>query len=673
MAFTMFGRTIRKVGVIGSGNIGPDIALHFSQNLYPYEVPIVIIDILPSALEAGSKRVESKLAKAVEKRIFKKEEAERISKNMTFTTDYEKLTDADLVIEAAFERKEVKHRIFDQCQTLCPKGAILASNSSHMIPEEIFEKMQDKTRCLVIHYFFPAERNMLIELVPMKETDQSLVDYLMKFYEFIGKAPIKVKSRYGYAVNPIFEGLFLATVLAVEQGMVPIKQADVIVQRALGMGVGPFTAHNLSGGNPLTQHGLREMNTKIMPWYRSPKLLDEQVKSGKPWETLEKGEEAYYNPEIYEAVSKRIMGAYFGMACEIIESGITNIGDFEMAIEVGLVMTPPFQMMNRIGVANALQLVNSYAEEHPGFKVADILKKQATSNQTWKIPVVFREDKGDVAIVKIRRPRVLNALNEDVFEQLREIFTEIQNDPKVIGAVLTGFGTRAFVSGADIGMLASQKSPEEAEALCLKSMSVLNLIENLGKPVVCAMNGLAFGGGNEMAMVCTARIARKGQKVFVAQPEPRLGIIPGNGGTQRLPRLVGLEKAWSILRTANPISSAQAKEIGLIQEEVEGDLIEVAIDYVKKIHSRQIQIPPIPKGPIPIPQTLPEVDIGHLSRKIDSLLQKAILEGAKLSLEEGLRLEAKLFGECFLTEDMKIGMENFIKNGPKVNAQFVHR
>lgn len=673
MAFTMFGRTIRKVGVIGSGNIGPDIALHFSQNLYPYEVPVVIIDILPSALEAGSKRVESKLAKAVEKRIFKKEEAERISKNMIFTTDYEKLTDADLVIEAAFERIEVKHRIFDQCQTLCPKGAILASNSSHMIPEEIFEKMRDKTRCLVIHYFFPAERNMLIELVPMKKTDRSLVDYLMKFYEFIGKAPIKVKSRYGYAVNPIFEGLLLATALTVEQGMVPIKQADGIAQKALGMGVGPFTAHNLSGGNPLTQHGLREMHNKIMPWYRSPKLLDEQVKSGKPWETLEKGEEVDYNPEIYEGVSRRIMGAYFGMACEIIESGITNIGDFEMAIEVGLVMTPPFQMMNRIGVAKALQLVNSYAEEHGGFKVAEILKKQATSNRLWKIPVVFREDKEDVAIVKIRRPRVLNALNEDVFEQLREFFTEIQKDPKVIGAVLTGFGTRAFVSGADIGMLASQKSPEEAEALCLKSMSVLNLIENLGKPVVCAMNGLAFGGGNEMAMVCTARIARKGQKVFVAQPEPRLGIIPGNGGTQRLPRLVGLEKAWPILRTANPISSAQAKEIGLIQEEVEGDLIEVAIDYVKKIHSGQIQIPTIPKGPIPIPQTLPEVDIGHLSRKIDSLLQKAILEGAKLNLEEGLRLEAKLFGECFLTEDMKIGMENFIKNGPKVNAQFVHR
>lgn len=673
MAFNMFGRTIRKVGVIGSGNIGPDIALHFSQTLYGYNVPVVIVDILQEALEAGAKKVESKMAKSIEKKALKKEEADRIFNNMIFTTDYGKLADSDLVIEAAFERVEVKHKIFEQCQKVCPRGAILASNSSHMVPEEIFEKMEDKSRCLVIHYFFPAERNILIELVPTKETDPSLLEYLMKFYEFIGKAPIKVKSRYGYAVNPIFEGLFLAAALTVEQGMATVKQADVIVQKALGMGVGPFTAHNLSGGNPLTQHGLSEMHSKIMPWYRSPKILDEQVKSGKPWETPVKGETVEYSHEVYEGVSKRVMGAYFGMACEIVESGITNIGDFEMAIDVGLVMNPPFQMMNRIGVGKALELVNSYAQENPGFKVAEMLKKQAASGQPWKIPVVFREDKGEVAIVKIRRPKVLNALNQDVFEQLREIFTEIQRDPKIIGAVLTGFGTRAFVSGADIGMLAAQKTSEDAEAMSLRTMSVLDLIENLGKPVVCAMNGLAFGGGNEMAMACTARIAKKGQKVFIAQPEPRLGIIPGNGGTQRLPRLVGIEKAWPILRTANPISSAQAKEIGLIHEEVEGDLIEVAIDWVKKIHSGELKILPIPKGPIPVPSTLPEVDIGHLSRKIDSILQKAILEGAKMTLEEGLKLEAKLFGECFLTEDMKIGIENFMKNGPKVNAQFVHR
>ena len=672
MAFTMFGRTIRKIGVIGSGNIGPDIALHFSQNLYSYGVPVVVVDILQAALDSGSKKAGSKMAKAAEKKIYRKEEADAIFQNIIFTTDYGKLSDADLVIEAAFERTDVKMKIFAQLEEACPKTTILASNSSHMPPEEIFPNMKDKRRCLVLHYFFPAERNILLEIVPMKETDPALIEYSMKLYEFIGKAPIRVKSRFGFAVNPFFEGIFLAGALAVEKGLATVKQTDAIIQKTLGMGVGPFTGHNLTGGNPLTQHGLSVYTSLIMPWFRSPKSLDDHVKSGDPWEAAGKGETVEYSDEVYKAVSNRVMGAYFGIACEIVESGISNIGDLDLGVDVGLVMTPPFQMMNKVGVKKSLELVEAYAKENPGFKVAEILKKQAASGKPWKIPVVFREDKADIAVVKIRRPKVLNALNEDVFEQLGEHFLAIQKDPKIKGAILTGFGTRAFVSGADIGMLAAQKTGKEGEEGCLKNYSILNLIENLGKPVVCAMNGLAFGGGNEIAMACTARIAKKGQKVFVGQPEPKLGFIPGAGGTQRFPRLVGVEKAWPILRNSNPISSAEAKGIGLIQEEVEGDLIEAGINWVKNILSGKVKVPSIPKGPIPIPSKLPEVDIGHLSRKIDSLLQKAILEGARMTLEDGLKLEAKIFGECFSTQDRNIGIDNFMKNGPKVNAPFVH-
>jgi len=672
MAFTMFGRRMRKIGVAGSGNIGPDIALHFSQNLFSYGVSVVVVDTLQSSVDAASEKIRSKMANAAEKGIFKKDDADAIFKNMLFTTDYGELKDADFVIEAVFENMEVKHKIFDQCQEVCPKRAIFASHSSYMVPEEIFKKMKDKSRCLVIHYFFPAEKNILVEIVPGKATDPDLTDYLMKFYEYIGKVPIQVKSRYGFAVHPIFEGIFLAAAQAVDKGLATIKQADAIASKALGMGVGPFTARNLAGGNSIIQRGPSEMQTKIMSGFRSPKIVDDQVQSGKPWETVAKGEVVQFSPETYEAVSNRIMGAYFGMACEILESGITTIGDLELALDVGLAMATPFGMMNQVGVKRALELVEAYAEENPGFKVAGILPRQAASGKPWKIPVVFRKDKGSLALIKIRRPKVLNALNEEVFDQLREIFTEIRKDPKIEGAVLTGFGTRAFVSGTDIRMLSSQKTPEDAETQCLKSMAVLDLIENLGKPVVCALNGIALGGGIEMAMACTARIAKRGQKVFVAQPEPRLGIIPGNGGTQRLPRLVGVEKAWPILRTANSISSAQAKEIGLIQEEVEGDLMRAAIEWVRKILSGKVHISPMKRDPIPVPSKLPEVDIGYLSRKIDSLLQRAILEGAKMTLEEGLKLEAKIFGECLLTQDMRIGMENFMKNGPRVNASFVH-
>lgn len=673
MALTMFGRTIRKVGVIGSGNIGPDIALHFSQTLTAHGVPVVVVDIAQSALEAGSKKAEYKMNKAVEKKIVKKEDAEAVIRNMTFTTDYGKLGDADLVIEAAFERLDVKKKIFAQLEDSCPKTAILASNSSHMTPEEIFPDMKGKGRCLVLHYFFPAEKNILLEIVPAKETDPALVDYFMKFYEFLGKAPIRVKSRFGFAINPFFEGIFLGALLVVEKGLATVKQADAIIQKSLGMGVGPFTGQNLTGGTPLTHHGLQIYTSAIGPWWRSPKILDDQVKSGKNWETPGRGETVEYSHDVYEAVSNRIMGVHFGIACEIVESGVSNIGDVDLGVEMGLVMKPPFEMMNKMGMKKSLELVEAYAKENPGFKVAEMLKKQAASGKPWTIPVVIREDKEGVAIIKIRRPKVLNALNDSVFEQLKTVFTEIKNNPRIKGAVLTGFGTRAFVAGADIGMLAALKTPAEAEAKCAEDKEALNLIENLGKPTVCAMNGLAFGGGNELAMACSARIALKGQKAFVAQPEPKLGIIPGAGATQRLPRLIGIEKAWPILRNGVPISSARAKEIGLIQEEVEGDITQAAIDLLRKIISGQVRVTAIRKDPVPVPSKLPDVDIGPLSKKIDSLLQKAILEGARTTLDEGLKIESKVFGECLTTEDMKIGMETFLKQGPKANAPFVHK
>jgi enoyl-CoA hydratase/3-hydroxyacyl-CoA dehydrogenase len=164
------------------------------------------------------------MAKAVEKGSFKKEAAEAIFQNISFTTDYGKLRDADFIIEAAFEEVDVKHKIFDQCQELCPKETIFTSNSSHIVPEKIFEKMRDRSQCLSIHYFYPAEKNILVEIIPGKDTDPYLVEYLMRLYESIGKAPIEVKSRYSYAVDPVFEGLFLATALTVERGLASTKQ-----------------------------------------------------------------------------------------------------------------------------------------------------------------------------------------------------------------------------------------------------------------------------------------------------------------------------------------------------------------------------------------------------------------------------------------------------------------
>jgi len=603
---------------------------------------------------------------------FQKDEADSMLANLFWTADYSKLREADLVIEAATEERAVKSKIFSELEKICPETAILASNSSHIEPESIFREAKNKTRCLVIHYFFPAERNIVVEIVPGKDTAPEITDFLMRLYEQIGKAPIKVKSRYGYAIDPIFEGIFLAAALLVEKGVGTVKQVDAMAQKTLGLGVGPFTAMNLTGGNPIALHGLNEMNSKINSWFRSPNILESQIASGKPWDTPRRGEEVAYKEKAFETVSNQLRGAYFGLVCEMLESGISNISDLEMAVENALVINPPFQMMNKTGKDKALELVEAYAKESPGFVVPEVLVKQAKSGRPWDIPLVLREDRDDVALVTIRRPKTLNALNTSVVGQLKAVFTEIQKDSRIKGVVLTGFGVKAFVSGADINVLARLKTPEEGEALALRGQETLNLIENLGKPVVCAMNGLAFGGGNELAMACTARIAKKGLKALAGQPEPKLGIIPGFGGSQRLPRIVGFSNAWPILRTGNPVSSEEALKIGLIQEEVEGDIREAGITFAKKLISGEAKVPPIKREPIEIPKSLPDVDIGHLSRKTDEIMKEAILEGAKMTLEEGLKHEAKIFGKCLRTKDIRIGIENFMKFGPKRNAEFSH-
>jgi enoyl-CoA hydratase/3-hydroxyacyl-CoA dehydrogenase len=672
MAWEIFGRSISKVGVIGSGNIGPDIALYFSKVLHKQGVPVIVVDIAEKALKSGEARVKGKIGRGIKTGAFKEEEAESMISNLSWTSDYSELSGADLVLEAATEDVNIKKKIFAELEKVCPEAAILASNSSHMEPEVIFEGAKNKERCLVVHYFFPAERSIIVEVVPGKDTASEITDFLMRFYEEIGKAPIQVKSRFGYAVDPIFEGIFLASLLLVDEGVGTVRQVNAMAQRALGLGVGPFTAMNLTGGNPITQHGLTEMHDKIGPWFHCPDSLNRQVKLGKWWDTGMIGEDVSYSENVFKIVSDRVRGAYFGLVCEILDSGISNIGDLEMAVENALVVDPPFQMMNSVGVDKALELVRAYAEEWPDFIVPEVLVKQAESGEPWDIPMVFREDRDDIAVVTIRRPNTLNALNPMVMSQLSSVFTEIKEDNKIKGAVLTGFGIKAFVSGADINEIARVKTPENLESFALRGQETLNLIENLGKPVICALNGLAFGGGNELAMACTARIAKKGLKVLAGQPEPKLGIIPGFGGSQRLPRIVGLYKAWPILRTGNPVSSEEALNIGLIQEEIEGDIKEESVAFAKKVVSGELKIPPIKKEPIDVPDPLPEVDIGHLSRRIDELLEKAALGGARMTLEEGLKHEAKILGECLRTKDMRIGMETFIKFGAKKNARFSH-
>ncbi|MGE4631977.1 MAG: 3-hydroxyacyl-CoA dehydrogenase/enoyl-CoA hydratase family protein [Planctomycetota bacterium] len=671
----ILGRPVNRIGIIGSGQIGPDIALHFSKVFAPLGTPIVVVDISEEALEKGQNKLERKIDKGIESKAFRPEHGEAMKKNVLFTSDYGRLKGCDLVVEAATEDRDLKSRIFRQVADLVSPEAVLCSNSSHLEPEVIFEGLSDRSRTLVVHYFFPAERNPIVEIVPGVDTSEQLTAEMAGFYEAIGKIPIRVRSRYGYALDPVFEGMFLASALLVEAGIASTREVDQVACDVLGYTVGPFTAMNLTGGNPITAVGLDNYQTKIHSWYRTPEILRRAVADETPWEVPARNERVEVPEETFSRIRDALLGAFFGIVGEIVDSNISNISDMNMAVEIALDMKAPFGLMNSLGVQESLELVERYGAEHPGFPVPSCIRKQASDGGSFAIPLVLREDIDGIAHVTIRRPRQLNALNQDAFDQIEQHFQAISQDDDVIGVVLSGFGIKAFVSGADVAFLARIDSASMGEETSRKSQSSVQMIEDCPKPVVCALNGLAFGGGNEIAMACNARIARAGQKVLVGQPEVNLGIIPGAGGTQRLPRWVGVEKAAELLRTGRTVSSAEALSIGLISEEVDGDpraLRARACAWIRAVVDGHEPLPVIDQGPIETPDSLPTVDLGHLSRAVDEILQKAIIEGCQLPLADGIALEAHCFGEVCSIQDMRIGVTNFLENGPRTPAKFVN-
>src|SRR5438874_9105464 len=181
------------------------------------------------------------------------------------------------------------------------------------------------------------------------------------------------------------------------------------------------------------------------------------------------------------------------------------------------------------------------------------------------------EKKGAIAYVTLSRPKVLNALNQRTWESLRTAFEDARDDAQVRGVILTGAGDKAFIAGADISEL-SHVTAIEAEKSSTYGQEVLNLVENLGKPVIAAVNGFALGGGCETAMACTIRVASEHAKF--GQPEVTLGLIPGGGGTQRLPRLIGKGRALQLILSGETISAQEAYRLGLVNEIVPaGDLI----------------------------------------------------------------------------------------------------
>ncbi len=249
------------------------------------------------------------------------------------------------------------------------------------------------------------------------------------------------------------------------------------------------------------------------------------------------------------------------------------------------------------------------------------------------------EKRDEIAFITFNRPKVLNALNRKTIEELQQILLDARADDAVRVLILTGAGEKAFVAGADINELA-QQTPVNGKEFSLFGQGVFHLLETMGKPSICAINGFALGGGCELALACSIRIASKTAKL--GQPEVKLGILPGYGGSQRLARLCGKGMAHELCLTGEMITAEEAERIGLVNHVYEpGELLAAAEAMARKI---------VEKAPLAVKYCM-----------------EAIERGLEMPQEEGLFLEATLFGVCCATEDMREGTKAFLEKRP---AQF---
>ncbi|KPJ60039.1 MAG: hypothetical protein AMJ46_08915 [Latescibacteria bacterium DG_63] len=255
---------------------------------------------------------------------------------------------------------------------------------------------------------------------------------------------------------------------------------------------------------------------------------------------------------------------------------------------------------------------------------------------------ILFEKKDKRGTITLNRPKVLNALNIATIDELRRVLLEIRHDDDVSVVIVTGSGEKAFVAGADIREFVGL-SPEAARHFSLSGQHVFRLIEKLGKPSIAAINGFALGGGCELAMACTIRVAS--EKAKLGQPELNLGLIPGYAGTQRLTRLVGKGRSMELILSGRFVDAQEAYQIGLVNKVTSPEELMPTCEEMAKVFVSK-----------------PALAVRYAMEAID--------EGSQVSLEEGSYIEANMFGLCFSTEDMKEGVGAFLeKREPKFTGK----
>lgn len=650
-----------KVGVIGSGSIGPDLAYGFVSALARTpDAKVYLVDIKQEALEQGIQRIRGYVTKGLRRGKLNSRSAAAIESALTATLDLNDLQDCDYVLEAASEDLAVKRAILKNLETVVREDCLIGFATSGIPRAEIAAEARYPQRCFVNHPFFPAWRSLPVEVV--LSDDEALGQRMIETLKRLGKVPIVTADVACFAADDIFCNYISEAARIVEEGIATPAQVDRVVDDEIGGG-GPFNVMDATRGNLLTvkcQRLMQKADTGSV-WFAPPAVLEAQ--GDQLWHAEPGASD--YDEALKKQVLDRILAVLLGRSYFVVDRKICAPTDLDWMTRMALgFSTGLLRLSHELGADRVHDLCMAYAENNPGFEVSPSIRKKALPAVS---SFVKMEIDGDIGVVRVFRPEVKNALSAATIREIDAAFRTLLGDAAVRGIVFTS--ADGALAGADINELAALQDAEQCRQICMATHPIIRRIETAEKPVVAAVDGPVMGGGAEFSMACHARVV--GPRLLLSQPEVNLGIIPGYGGTQRLPRLVGVERAADLVRTGRVVGTKEAVEWGWATELAPSDPESAAKALIRRHLAGEVKLTAV--NPEPLPQfDLPKLDIGHHSLAIDRILVDVMRRGLALSLDEGLAVEADGFGRCKATVDMDIGMKNFVQNGPRVPAMFIH-